>query len=204
MRRAPSPPLTAADFIKLNHASFYADPVFMVDALSRIFEELKTTRPAGKAGRPRLLLAGPNLARSDYKILDMAEEAGGEIVIEEISECVRYYWNRIADAGNLLESLARGYLRERVPCAFMRSSTKKRFDFIVKLIADFNVAGVIWYELQCCETYDQESFFLQQRLQERNIPMLVVESNYDTSDTGQLRTRVQAFMELLEGGANHA
>jgi benzoyl-CoA reductase/2-hydroxyglutaryl-CoA dehydratase subunit BcrC/BadD/HgdB len=86
----------------------------------------------------------------------------------------------------------------------MRSSAKKRLDFALKLIADFRASGVIWYELQCCETYDQESYFFNKKLREQNIPMLIVESNYDVSDAGPLRARIDAFIELMKGGPDHA
>ena len=204
MRRNLPPPLTALEFVKLNHASFYADPVFMVNELESLYKGLEKDQTKDKLNRPRLLLIGPNLAHGDYKILELIEAAGGEVVIEELSEGMRYYWHHIENNGDPFQSLAKGYLRDRVPCAFMRSSTKKRFDFVLGLIIDFNVSGVIWYELQCCETYDQESYYFNKKLREQNIPMLIVESNYDISDAGPLRTRIEAFIELIKGGLDHA
>jgi benzoyl-CoA reductase/2-hydroxyglutaryl-CoA dehydratase subunit BcrC/BadD/HgdB len=204
MRRSPSPPFTALDFAKLNHASLYADPVFMIDVLDSLYKELEKRQPADQHKSPRLLLIGPNLAQGDYKILELVERAGGEVVIEEICEGIRYYWTQIKNNGDPFQSLAKGYLRERVPCAFMRSSAKERLDFALRLIADFHVSGVIWYELQCCETYDQESYFFNKKLREKNMPMLIVESNYDVSDAGPLRTRIDAFVEVVKGGPDHA
>ena len=79
-----------------------------------------------KNGRPRLLLAGPNLAHGDYNILKLVEAAGGEIVIEEICEGIRYYWQHVENNGDPMLSPARSYLRDRIPCAFMRDSIKKK------------------------------------------------------------------------------
>jgi benzoyl-CoA reductase/2-hydroxyglutaryl-CoA dehydratase subunit BcrC/BadD/HgdB len=62
------------------------------------------------------------------------------------------------------------------------------------------VSGVIWYELLNCETYDSESYFFAQRMGERNIPMLILESSYGTADTGPLKTRIEAFIEIVKGG----
>jgi benzoyl-CoA reductase/2-hydroxyglutaryl-CoA dehydratase subunit BcrC/BadD/HgdB len=204
LRRNPSPPLTALDFAKWNHASFYADPVFMVDALESLHKGLEKSQPTDKSTKPRLLLIGPNLGHGDYEILKLIEAAGGKVVIEELCEGMRYYWHPIGNNGDPFQSLAQGYLREKVPCAFMRSSGKKRLDFALKLITDFRASGVIWYELQCCETYDQESYYFNKKMNERNIPMLIVESNYDVSDAGPLRNRIDAFIELVKGGPAHA
>jgi len=60
------------------------------------------------------------------------------------------------------------------------------------------VSGVIWYELLCCETYDAESYYFSLKLEEQNIPMLILESSYATAETGQLKTRVEAFIEILK------
>ncbi len=204
MRRDSTPPLSGLDFAGLNHASFYADPVFMVRILESLHEELKEKQSGKKSEKARLLLAGPNLAHGDYNILKLVEAAGGEIVIEEICEGIRYYWQNVENTGDPMRSLAKSYLRDKLPCAFMRDSTKKRLDFIWRLIEDFHVSGVIWYELLCCETYDQESYFLDKKMQERDIPMLIVESNYDVADAGPLRNRLDAFMEMVKGGPENA
>jgi len=197
-RTAPYPPLSALDFIRLNHASFYADPVFMVDILDSVCRELSRKQRAPKIEAPRILLLGPNVAYGDYKILELVEAEGGEIVAEDLYEGIRYYWRGIKNEGDLFESLAKGYLMDRIPCAFVRSSAKKRLDFVLKLVTDFNVSGVIWYNLINCETYDSESYFFNQKMSERNMPMLILESNYSAADIGPLRIRINAFIELLK------
>jgi benzoyl-CoA reductase/2-hydroxyglutaryl-CoA dehydratase subunit BcrC/BadD/HgdB len=200
LRRAPEIPITALDFVKLNHASYYADPAFMVDILDSVYSKLMAKQQVTTTGAPRLLLLGPNIANGDYKVLELVESAGGEIVIEEICEGVRFYWNNIENKGDLIHSLAKGYLADKLPCAFMRDSTKSRLDFALKLISDFNVSGVIWYELLNCETYDSESYFFTQKMEELNIPMLILESSYGEADIGPLRTRIEAFIEIVKGG----
>jgi benzoyl-CoA reductase/2-hydroxyglutaryl-CoA dehydratase subunit BcrC/BadD/HgdB len=201
LRRSSPLLLGALDFIKLNHASFYADPVFVVELLDSIYQYLNKKSGAITTDRPRILIIGPNISYGDYKVLELVNAAGGDIVIEEVYEGMRYYWNHIENTGNVIRSLAKGYLVDRIPSAFMRNSARKRLDFMLKLIKDFNVSGVIWYELLCCETYDAESYYFSLKLAERNIPKLVLESSYATTDTGQLKTRIEAFIEILKGAA---
>jgi benzoyl-CoA reductase/2-hydroxyglutaryl-CoA dehydratase subunit BcrC/BadD/HgdB len=200
MRRSSPSPLSALEFAKLNHDSFYADPTFMVDILESASHDLRKKPTDTETDAPRLLIIGPNIGYGDYKVLELVKEVGGEIVIEEVCEGIRYYWHTVDNSGDPIESLAKTYLRDRVPCAFMRYSAKKRLDFALKLIKDFNVSGVIWYELRGCETYDAESYFFAQRMGERNIPMLILESEYGMTDIGQIRTRVEAFIEIVKGG----
>jgi len=199
-RRSSSPSISALDFVRLNHASFHADPNFMVDVLDSLYQKLNKGDQGSAVEVPRLLLVGPNIANGDYGILELVESAGGEIVVEEVCEGIRYYWQSIENKGDLIRSLARGYLQERLPCAFMRYSSKKRLDFALKLIKDFNVSGVIWYELLYCETYDSESYIFAQKLNEYNIPMLKLESEYSAASVGQFKIRIDAFIELVRGG----
>ena len=199
MRRSSDSSITSLEFVKLNHASFYADPVFMIDFLESLYSELKGKQPDSDGKKPRILLIGPNIGYGDYRVLELVEAAGGEIVIEEICEGIRYYWHDIENNGNPFQSLTKGYLSGRVPCGFMRYSSKMRLDFVLKLIDDFNVSGIIWYELLYCETYDSESYYFVEEMGKRNIPILVLESSYSTADTGQIKTRIDAFIEILKG-----
>ncbi len=202
LTRSESPPrISTLDFAKLNHASLYADPVFMIDFLESIYSGINTKSQENSTSEaPRILLIGPNLADGDYEILESVKAAGGEIVIEEICEGIRYYWNTISDKEDLLYSLAKGYLQDKLPCAFMRYSSVKRLNFALELIKDFNVSGVIWYEMLCCETYDMESFFFAREMDKRNIPMLILESSYEAEGVGQTKNRIDAFIEMVKGG----
>lgn len=198
-RCAVNPPLSALDFIRLNHASFYADPAFMVDVLESVYQDLVGKQKTAQDGAPRLLLIGPNMSNGDYKVLELVEAAGGQIVIEEIYEGIRYYCQVIENKGDLYQSLAKGYLADRLPAAFMRNSTKKRLESAIELVKEFDVSGVIWYELANCETYDSESYYFTRQFEELKIPLLVLESEYGIANEGQLRTRVQAFIEIVKG-----
>jgi benzoyl-CoA reductase/2-hydroxyglutaryl-CoA dehydratase subunit BcrC/BadD/HgdB len=198
-RKNPSP-LSALDFIKLNHASYYADPAFMVNILASLDRELcsdQTTLSEGQ--KPRILLLGPCVGSGDYSVVKLVQAAGGEIIAEEIYEGMRNYRQNIEESGDLIESLAKGYLINRLPPAFMRNSTKARLDFTLDLIKDFKVDGVIWYQILCCETYDSESYYFSHKIKEQNIPFLVLESDYSTSATSQFKTRIEAFMEIVKG-----
>jgi benzoyl-CoA reductase/2-hydroxyglutaryl-CoA dehydratase subunit BcrC/BadD/HgdB len=201
MRRSSRAHLSSSDFVRLNHASFYADPAFMLEVLRSISSELEAKSQEDRGDRPRLLLISPNMARGDYRILKLVEESGGEIVMEEVCEGLRDYWHAVEYRYDFIEALAEAYLKEKLPCAFMRYCARERLEFALRLIREFNVSGVIWYQLQSCETYDSESYFFSQKFAERNIPMLVLESDYGDADTSRFRTRIDAFIELVRGDA---
>ena len=203
VRRDRQPAISTLDFVRLNHVSMYVDPVMMGDVL----EALCSTTPAAAplpADRPRVMLMGPALAFGDYDIINLVTEAGAEVVVEEIFEGIRDYRHVVNGSGDPITRLAWSYLHDKKPAAFARGATRKKIDFVLDLIKQFDVQGVLWYQLLCCELYDEESYLFEKVLRERGIPMLVVESDYHSLATGAVRTRLEAFVEIMEGGPTDA
>jgi benzoyl-CoA reductase/2-hydroxyglutaryl-CoA dehydratase subunit BcrC/BadD/HgdB len=196
MRKANSS-ISALDFARLNHASYHADPVLMVEILESVCQDLKRFEAPVTKG-PRLLIAGPNLALGDYKVLELIEEAGGQVVTEQMDEGMRFFWENVESNGDIWESLARRYLQKKLPCAYMVRAYRDRLDFLMKMARDFSVDGVVWYQLKYCETAAVDSFYFSQKFKEAGIPMLKLESEYDVSDRGPIKTRISAFIETLE------
>jgi benzoyl-CoA reductase/2-hydroxyglutaryl-CoA dehydratase subunit BcrC/BadD/HgdB len=199
LRKAQPPVISARDFIEINHASFVVAPAFMVDVLDSLYQELrKQKRGYRNDDPPRVLLAGPNLAIGDYKVVDLIEEAGGAIVAEEICEGMRHYWDKVEeDNGNLLEALGQRYFTRRLPGAFQMPSMRRRFSFLENLAREYAVDGIVWYQLKNCETYDLEAFYLNQKLMEVGIPMLNLESEYQAQEREGFRTRIETFIETI-------
>jgi len=191
--------ISSLDFVRLNHASMYADPVMMCETLEALRKDVeKPSSPSTR--RPRVMLTGPALAFGDYDIINMTTNVGADIVIEEVFEGLRDYWQVVDGSGDPLDRLARSYLLGKKPAAFARGATRKKLDFVLDLIKQFKVDGVLWYQLVCCELYDQESYLFEKALGERGIPIVVIESDYGNLDVGPVRTRLDAFIEIMQGG----
>jgi benzoyl-CoA reductase/2-hydroxyglutaryl-CoA dehydratase subunit BcrC/BadD/HgdB len=196
MRKSESVPISSKDFVALNHGSFLADKKVTVDILESLVKELKEQAAPPSQG-PRILLTGSTLALGDRRVLDIIEEAGGIVVIEEFAEGIRPYWESVNPDGDLMQALADCYFMRRVPPAWFRPG-KERMDFLIKLAKNFNVAGVIWYQLMYRESYKVESYYFPDILRrEAGLPMLTVESDYDPSEAGAMRTRIETFIETL-------
>ncbi|MFC2059243.1 2-hydroxyacyl-CoA dehydratase subunit D [Chloroflexota bacterium] len=196
MRKAESPPISGKDFMELNHASFLADKKVMVKVLESLCTELKkkeSPRPKG----PRILLTGSTLAFGDYKVYELIEATGAMVVIEEFAEGIRHYWEKVHPDGDLMEALADRYFWRRVVPGWFRPG-RERLDFLVQLVNDFNINGVIWYQLMYRDSYDIESYYFQDILmRETSVPMLKISSDYGSSETAPLKTRVEAFIETI-------
>ena len=196
MRRSRQIPINSRDFVALNHGSFIADKRFMVEVLESVCQELEGLSPSDQEG-PRILLTGSTLALGDRKILDLIEQSGGVVVIEEFAEGIRPYWEDVTLDGDPMAALADCYFMRRVPPAWFRPG-RERLEFLIRLANDFNVGGVIWYHLMCRESYKLESFYFPNMLRkETELSMLTVESDYEAAESGALRTRIEAFIEAI-------
>ena len=196
MRKSKSVPISSRDFVALNHGSFLADKKVMVDVLESLVTELKgQTAPPQEC--PRILLNGSTLALGDSKVLDLTEEAGGVIVFEEFAEGIRSYWENVNPDGDLMAALTDAYFTRRIPPAWFRPG-RERLDFLVEMAKDFSVNGVIWYQLMYRESYKTESYYFPDILNKgTGLSMLTLESDYDAAEVGQMRTRVETFVESI-------
>jgi benzoyl-CoA reductase/2-hydroxyglutaryl-CoA dehydratase subunit BcrC/BadD/HgdB len=194
-RKSDQPPITGKDFVKLNHASFSLDRDFMIKSLESFSEELKEKQ--GIKG-PRILLIGSTIAEGDYKVYDMLEAAGANIVIEDFSEGLRPYRGEVQNSGDLITSLAEYYFLKREPLpAFFRPATEKRIAFLFKLAKEYKVDGIIWYSMLYREAYDIEGVYFGQQLEKEGIPFIKIVTDYDPSEQDSLRTRLGAFIESI-------
>jgi benzoyl-CoA reductase/2-hydroxyglutaryl-CoA dehydratase subunit BcrC/BadD/HgdB len=76
---------------------------------------------------------------------------------------------------------------------------KGRLELLDRMIDEFNVDGVIDLTWEACHTYNVESYLVSKHLREKyDMPMLHVETDYSDSDAAQLRTRIEAFLDILE------
>ncbi len=197
MRKLDSVPLSSRHFVWLNHSSMLCDKEVMLEGLEGVRRGLGGHHVGSGEKGPRVLLTGSTLAMGDDKVLDLLEDAGAKVVVEEFAEGIRPYWEEVDPEGDPMEALADCYFMRRVPPAWFRPGDE-RHEFLVGLAQEFRVKGVVWYSLMYRESYKIESHYFRGLLQERlGIPMLVLESDYDPSEYGPMRTRVETFVQTL-------
>jgi benzoyl-CoA reductase/2-hydroxyglutaryl-CoA dehydratase subunit BcrC/BadD/HgdB len=197
MRKSERPPISGKDFIKLNHASFYTDRDFMLTNLESLSKEL--SEKDGKKG-PRIFLIGSSIAEGDYKIYDLLESAGADVVVEDFSEGIRPYCGEIEISNDLILALASYYFKKRAPLpALFRPSTAERFAFLLKLAKDFSVNGIIWYSMLYRESYDIEGVYFGRQAEKKGFPFIKIVTDYNPAENISLQTRISAFIESITG-----
>ena len=84
-----------------------------------------------------------------------------------------------------------------IDCAIF-TPNESRLEHIKTLATKYRADGVVNYALQFCSPYMMESYPLEQALIDEGIPAIRIETDYSQEDIGQLKTRVEAFIETLK------
>lgn len=160
--------------------------------LQRLVDELKDGA-IPRTNLPRVMITGSLL--EDPGIADLVEESGGEVACDDLCTGSRYFWDCIERDEDPMLALSKHYL-SKIPCARMMDSNR-RLDHVMDLVADFEVQGVICYTLKFCDTFLYDIPLLKKRLDAQNIPSLFIDSDYTPGTMGRLKTRIEAFLEML-------
>jgi benzoyl-CoA reductase/2-hydroxyglutaryl-CoA dehydratase subunit BcrC/BadD/HgdB len=195
MRKSKQLPLSGKDFITLHHASFVSDRQLFRDLLESIYKELRE-RP-GVEKSPRIFLIGSSMAYADYKIYEIIESMGADVVIEDFSEGFRPYWRDVETNGSPINALADAYFRKATPLPFFRPAQAHRISFLLELARDFKVDGIIHYSMMYREPYEIEGVYLGQVAAQKGIPFLRITSEYNPAERTVLRNRIEAFVESM-------
>ena len=130
-----------------------------------------------------------------HKVVQIVEESGGNVVCFESCGAYKAVYDQVDEKKEPLLAIAEKYLR--TPCSCMSPNTG-RFELVGNLADEFKVDGVIDLTWQACHTYNIESHRLGKFIQEtKKLPFLHIETDYSESDVGQLRVRIEAFLEML-------
>ena len=202
LRKADPAPISGLDALLANQVFFYDNPARFTESVNKICDELEK-RIEDKEGvfpknTPRILVSGCPQAVPNWKLPMIVETAGAVIVGEESCVGERGTRNLTDDAGETVDAMLDAIVERyfQVDCAIF-TPNPQRLDHIQQMVSDYKADGVIHYGLQFCQPYLMESIPVEKALEEKNIPCLRIETDYSMEDVGQLKTRVEAFVEQL-------
>ncbi|GIZ28172.1 hypothetical protein TUM12151_14760 [Morganella morganii] len=194
------PAMTGREILSVVYgATFKFDKRALIGELETLTAKVRAEYAAGKRldPRPRILITGCPIGGAAEKVVRIIEENSGWVVGYEnctgakaTEQCVDE--NPQAD---VYDALTEKYLA--IGCSCISPNTQ-RLNMLSEMVQDYQVDGVIDVILQACHTYAVESLLINRHIREKHdIPYMAIETDYSTSDTGQLATRIAAFIEML-------
>jgi len=156
--------------------------------------QLKTSNYS-KDKLPRILVMGDVIDKPT--LFNMIENAQASVVVFDTCNGLKHYSDSVENGPDPIESLARRYLL-KPPCARM-PGFDKRIERLEQLIEDYSAEGIIYSSLKFCDYSLFEAPQIEDYLRKSRLPFLVLENDYLWGDVERLRTRVEAFLEVVKG-----
>jgi len=183
----------------LDGSGFMFDPSQRIDKINALREKVMDEYNSGKGKVPcdakRILVTGCPIGGVLEKTVKAIEQRGGAVVCFENCGGIKAAFQMVdADAGDIYRALAERYLQ--IGCSVMTPNTK-RMELLRELVKEFDIDGVVEVDLQACGPYTVEAYTVRKLMEELEIPFLSVETDYSRSDSGQLSTRLEAFLEMI-------
>lgn len=193
-------PLSGMDLLEISfRTAFVSDYEKTITLLHELAAEIRKKAAAGQASvdakAPRIVLTGVPVGLGSHKTVQLLDECGASIVC--IDSCTGYKKVRqmMDEKADPLTEMADRYLD--TPCAVM-SPNARRYAALRELVQEFSADAVVDLTWQGCHTYDVESHSIKKMVREElQLPFMQLVTDYSTTDTEQLKVRVQAFLEML-------
>jgi benzoyl-CoA reductase subunit C len=196
LRKVDAPPITGTEVLAVMVAGTAMPKARYKELLKQLLEDLRGAE--GRSGyRARLMILGGELDDPGY--IATIEEQGGLVVIDSTCFGTRLMWRPVnEEEPDPVRALASYYIYDRPSCPRMYGDQPRRIEYTRELAKEFRVDGIIGERLLFCDMWVVEHYMTDIDLKQDDIPFLKLDREYILSGTGQLKTRVQAFLETIE------
>jgi benzoyl-CoA reductase/2-hydroxyglutaryl-CoA dehydratase subunit BcrC/BadD/HgdB len=202
-RKLPNPPISGLDALLVAQVALNQDIDKFIEDTEALADELQERVKQGisvyNGNGKRVMIAGSPSPMGNAKVHYIIESSGLQIVVDESCTGQRYYRELVdenqTDLGGMLKAIADRYFN--IDCSCFSPNTE-RMGNITKLVQEYNIQGVVQNILQYCHCYNVEAKVVENSLKKIGIPSIKIETDYSQEDSGQIRTRIEAFAEVLE------
>ncbi len=210
-RKEKNPRITGYEFHIITLATYAAPQNMLIEKLEETLEELKTREPEPKNPfRARVVVVGSEI--DDVDFVKLVEETGAYVCADRF--CYGSLPGRVPielnDAEDALTQVCRHYMtHSQCPRYMDMPKMLGRREYVNALAKEYNADGIIYEQIKFCDPWAYERMVGSHVLQhDFGYPVLSVDRPYTIAGSGQMRTRVQAFVESIEikkiqGGASN-
>jgi bzd-type benzoyl-CoA reductase N subunit len=188
--------IAGEDLHSIMMASMIMDRSELIDVLDKIAGDLESGKntsppPPGE----RIVLSGGSCNLLD--IYGIVEEAGAAVVGDDFCTGSRYYEGLLNIDMNPVEAIAERYLT-RIVCPAKHSGLSTRADNIISVVREKKAGGVVFVLLKFCDPHAFDYPSLKRALDQEGIPSTLIEIEDQSSADGRVKTRLEAFIEMLK------
>lgn len=202
LRKQDPPLLSGTEMTRILVAAVLVPVDESNEILREVVEEVKN-RLNPTTAKTRLLVYGGEI--DNIALIELIEDSGANVIVDDHCLGFRSFWHDVKADGNPLRALSARYLGE-VACprtykqrtGSYKEDMDNRFGYLMDLAKEYDAKGVILYIIRYCDTFELDAPGVRDYFQDAGLPVLHIEDDYSVSTIGQLRTRVQAFLEMID------
>jgi benzoyl-CoA reductase/2-hydroxyglutaryl-CoA dehydratase subunit BcrC/BadD/HgdB len=204
IRKLDPPVISERDYLIVIQTSFFTHAKEWTEKVNRLCDELEENSRKGinlSNGKrvPRIFLTGSPVMWPNFKILNLIEELDMIVVMDDLCSGTQHMYDPVEmdepTMKDMMQAISERYLLPSVCPCFV--SNDDRLDKISQFMEDFKIDGVIYHCLRLCQLFDLESNIVEHLMEKLKLPILKVNTDYSEEDKEQLRTRIEAFREML-------
>lgn len=200
-RKLPNPPITGYEFHILCLATYVAPKDMLISILEETLEEIKTRVPDEKSPyRARVAVVGSEI--DDVDMIRLIEDSGALVVADRF--CYGSLPGReeipLNDTEDVLTQICRHYMYASMcPRHMNLEKVNGRKEYVAGIAREYGADGIIYQQMKFCDPWAYERMTGAYILREEyGYPVLTIDRPYAVGNSGQIRTRVQAFVESIE------
>ena len=201
LRKLDIPPITGYEFAVLVLVSYTCPKRLILPLLRETLEEIRTRQvDPEKNYRVRVAVVGSEI--DDPNLIKLVESCGALVVADRF--CYGSFPGRqeiaLTQQEDALTQVCRWYLQNtECPRQSALHRVKYRNDHVAQLVREFKADGAIYEQMKFCTYWSYERVIANQIMpRDYGIQILSIDRPYIVGQSGQLRTRVQAFVESIE------
>jgi benzoyl-CoA reductase/2-hydroxyglutaryl-CoA dehydratase subunit BcrC/BadD/HgdB len=208
--RKGSPVINGRDAMLVNQTSLWDDIKRWTEKVNELCDELEKRveqkEYSSYPETPRVMITGtPMIWPDSWKIPNLIEESNpqGVVVVDEQCSGDRILYDPVGvdewTMSDMVNAVSERYLMTcTCPCFTSEHGNEDRINWIIDRIKEYKVDGVIYYVVRGCILYAMEYARIKRVLDRLDIPVYYLDTEYTREDVGQMKTRVEAFLEMLE------
>lgn len=200
-RKEAQPRITGYEYHILTMATYVAPKDLLIEKLEETLEELKTREPdPADKYRARVVFVGSEV--DDVDVIRLVEESGAYVCADRFCYGSLPGRNEIIlnDDEDVVMQICRAYQhRAQCPRYWDMAKMVGRRDYVAGLAEEYHADGIVYEQMKFCDPWAYERMVGTIVLRdEHGYPVLAVDRPYSIGSSGQMRTRVQAFVESIE------
>ncbi len=207
--RKGAPVIMGRDAMLVNQVFLWDDVARWTEKTEALCTELeqriKDKKWVCSPDTPRVMITGtPMFWPDNWKLPSLVEEASpqGVIVADELCSGERLLYDPVGvdewTSDDMYRAMSERYLMASTcPCFTSKDGNEDRINWLTNKVKEWNVQGVIYYVVRGCMLYAMEYTRVKRVFDKLNIPVYYLDTEYTREDVGQMKTRVEAFLEML-------